>query len=102
MCFHIHIWRGPLFFYYCVNGCMSPFKIIDDCGYLFKICDFNLVFRKTLVFIYYSALCIARFILQYSGPSLMRPPLGNAKSGFIIGVAAREGELQKTHMSHRI
>ena len=31
---------------------------------------------------------------HYSGPPLMRPPLGNGKSGRIRGVAAGEGELQ--------
>ena len=28
---------------------------------------------------------------MYSGPRLIRPPLGNGKSGLIRGVASREG-----------
>ena len=45
------------------------------------------------------ALCISNIIdnnreIRYSGPPLIRTPLGNGKSGLIRGMASREGNVK--------
>ena len=54
------------------------------------------IYRYIYIYIYvymciYIYIYIYIYIFIYSGPPLIRPPLGNGNSGFIRGVASREG-----------